>query len=336
MNENFMLTKLNKSDALSVFLTYHDCLNCVYDVGLKKEADLQKRYDRYDELEKGVLSVQEYLTKAETYIDTIHEYSHTPEKFIDISLFPKQISYQNLEPLTDKFSNFLEDLNKSYDNFFKFFVGKLFIYIDTQKNYKSYLEYKPKGKETPEQIKAKKDIFFTLLKNINKDLFDADFSELTNLYFDINKKRNDINHQGTIKSDIIKGHYAVSVDSNRKVTVKTFPIIEFHDQKVPLDQYAEYAFNKFFYSMQHLYAACVNTILQSKINTPGLEVCPQLIPIELFDDITKINLNQNGKIRSDKQAYVFGIIGTDNTFVNYSCSRPQDPKFIATLNRKSA
>ncbi len=328
-----MLTKVNKSDALSVFLAYHESISCVSNIGLKNDADLQERYDRYNNLENGVLSAQEYLTKAETYVDTIREYSKTPEKFIDISLFPKQISYLNLEPLTDKFSNFLEDLNKAYDNFFKFFIGTLFSYIDIQKNYKAYLEYKPNGKNTPADIMSKKDIFHSLLKNVDKDLFEADFNELTNLYFDINDKRNSINHHGAIKSDIIKGHYSVSVDINKKAKVKNFPIVEFHDQQVPLDQYAEYSFNKIFYSMQHLYAACVNTVLQSKVSTSGLDISPQFIPIALFDNLTKNNLKRDGKIHSDKQAYVFGIIGSDNGFIRYSCSRPLDPKLIATLKQ---
>jgi hypothetical protein len=334
MHENFVLTKLNKSDVLSVFLAYHDSLSCVCDIGLDEDADSQQRFDRHNELEKWALSTQEYLTKAEKYIETINNYSQSPENFVDLSHHPQQISYKNLEPLTDNFSNFLEDLNKAYDNFFKFFIGTLFSFTDTSKSYKAFLEYKPKGKKTPEEIKIKKEVFYSLLKDVSKDAFDTNFTELTNLYFDVNKKRNSVNHGGKINSDLIKGHYTVSVDTNKQVTVKSFPLINFHNEQIPLDKFTEYAFNTFFYSMQNLYAACVNTVLKDKPKTAGLDICPQLYPVGVLDDVLKNNLRQNGKIHSDKQAYVFGLIGVNNEFINFSCSRPQDSKFIDSLKHK--
>lgn len=111
MQENFILTKLDKSDVLSVFLAYHDSLSCAYDIGLADNATLKQKFDRYNELEKGAVSAQEYLTKAEKYIDTVSDFSEFPEKFTDLTHYPQQLSYKNLEPLTDNFSNFLEDLN---------------------------------------------------------------------------------------------------------------------------------------------------------------------------------------------------------------------------------
>lgn len=331
MHEDVILTKLNKSDALSVFLAYHDSLGCVCDIGLTEDADMQQRFDRYNELEKGVVGTQEYLTKAERYIETIGNYSLSPEDYVDLSHYPKQISYKNLEPLADNFSNFLEDLNKAYDNFFKFFIGVLFSFTDTSKSYKVFLEYKPKGKNTPEEIKIKKDYFYSLLKDVSRNAFDTDFAELTNLYFDINKKRNAINHGGKTNSDLIKGHYSVSVDENKTVSVKSFPVVDFHNQQIHLDKFAEYAFNKFFYSIQNLYAACVNTILQDKPKTGGLNICPQFYPTKVFDPVLKSELRKGGKIHSDKQIYIFGLVGESNEFINFSCSRPQDPKFIASL-----
>lgn len=333
MHENFILTKLEKSDVLSVFLAYHDSLSCVYDIGLSENADLQERFDRYDEIEKGIVSAQEYLTKAEKYIEIINDFSESPEKFTDLSHYPQQISYKHLEPLTDNFSGFLEDLNKAYDNFFNFFISNLFSFIDENNSYKAYLEHKPKGKSTPENVKAKKDNFYSLLKDVRKDAFDSNFIELTHLYFDVNKKRNAINHGGKTKSDIIKGHYTVSVDEDGKLSVGTFPIVKFHDEQVYIDVFARYAFNKIFYSMQNLYAACVNTVLQQKPKTASLDICPQLYPIEILDDDLRKDLRQNGKIHSEKQAYIFGLVGENNEFINYSCSRPQDPKFINSLKQ---
>lgn len=208
------------------------------------------------------------------------------------------------------------------------------MFHDENKNYKAYLEHRPKGKNTPEDSKVKKEAFYSLLKDVRKDAFDTNFIELTHLYFDVNKKRNAINHGGKTKTDIIKGHYTVSVNKDRKLRVKTFPIVEFHSEQVSIDVFAKYAFNKIFYSMQNLYAACVNTILQEKPKTAGLEICPQLYPVEIFDDTLKNSLRQNGKIHTEKQAYVFGLVGENNEFINFSCSRPQDPKFMNSLKKR--
>lgn len=328
MSEQFILTKIDKTDSLSVFLAYSSSLSCVYDIGLNKDATPKQRFDRYKCLEKGWISAEEHLTKAETYIETVDSYYSHPENFVDLDHYP-QITYKKTEPLLDNFSNFVEDLNKSYDNFFKFFIDSLFAFVDTEKSYKAYLENKPKTKSTPESVLLKKERFCSLLKGVNKEIFESDFIELTNLYFDLNEKRNAINHGGKTKSDLIHGSYTVHVTEDKKeISVKTFPLVSFYDQKLTLDVYSKYAYNKIFYSMQNLYVACVNTILHDKWASHGSGINPQFCAINNMQNELKKDLRESGKIHSDKQAYVFGSIGEYGEFTNFSCSGPIDPKFI--------
>lgn len=333
MQENFILTKLDKSDSLSVFLAYHGSLSCVCGIGLDQDSTSQQKFDRYVQLENGLISAQEYLSKAEKYIETIETYQKHPENFVDLSHHPNQISYKNIESLTDNFSNFIEDLYKSYDNFFLFYIDTLLSFVDKGKAYKAYLENKPKSKSIPTETLVKKEKFYSLLKDVDKEVFDASYVELTNLYYDLNEKRNAINHFGKTKSDLIHGHYRITVSENKKeISISSFPTVNFYNQTLPLDEYSKYAFHKILYSLQHLYAACVNTVLQDKSAVGRMGICPQLYPIGLMDEELKSSLKKNGKIHSDKQSYVFGLLGENNEFINFSCSRPQDPEFIKRLS----
>ncbi len=333
MSQHLILTKIDKTDSFSVFLAYSPSLNCVYDIGLNKDATPKQRFDRYKDLEKGWISAEEHLTKAEKYIEIIDAYYSHPENFVNLDHYP-QITYIKTEQLLDNFSNFVEELNKSYDNFFKFFIDSLFAFVDTEKSYKAYLESKPKTKSTPESVLLKKEKFCSLLKGVDEEIFESDFIELTNLYFDLNEKRNAINHRGKTKSDLIHGSYTVHVSRDKKeISLKTFPFVSFYDKKLTLDVYSKYAYNKIFFSMQNLYVACVNTILQDKWISHGSGFNPQFCAVSNMEKELKDELRKNGKIHSDKQAYIFGSIGEHNEFINFSCSGPIDPKFMKGRER---
>ncbi len=329
--EEIILTKIDKTESFSVFLAYNNCISYVYDIHLDKNISAKEKYERYSELEKALISVQEYVTKAEKYLQKLSEYNDSPEKFVDLSHYP-QISYTNIDALSDGFLSFIEDLYKAYDNFFKHLIDKITPY-DPGKNYKAYMENKPNGhKDTPEIAKKKTD-FIGLLSDINKDAFSKNFDNLTKIYFDLNEKRNAINHHGKTKSDLMTGHYTVSVDPETlKPKVRTFPSVQYYEKNHNILEYSNYIFGEIFQSMQHIFAACINTLIDTKTSISGLGK-PYFYPVAFIEKTLKEGFDKRGQILSEAQLYIFGHLFEGMNLVSYQGSRPMDPDYLEKLKK---
>ena len=333
LHEEAVLTMVEDTKALSVFLACGDCLSHIYDFRIANK-DAKSRFKRFKELETPLGVTQENMTKAEGYLTVLREYIEHPEKFCDIDAGSGQKTYKNVEGIKTGFKDFVRDINVAIDTFLKKFIDQI-AFDDPDKSHHVFTEHKPNSKKTPEKVEDKKKKFASLFKGkMNDANFDAFFDNITRIYYDVNEKRNFFEHHGKLLGDVISGNYLIGNDGS-KLSVKSMPTVQFNKADVFLHEYAQKVFFETLSFMQNILALYANRICDELPEMPEMGG-PRFFPIELI-------LKECGQLPSHTfynpesgQKFMFGYLGGifAGGFMPYSGSRPQDPDFMANRLKK--